>query len=376
MLQKATRRQSKDHNAGLVLRTIYQAGAISRADIARATTLTRPTVSSIVSDLIAMKLVAERGPAASARGKPPTLLEVDKNAWRILCVDIAGRRFRGALVNLRGELMERGDVAAPEELGEEAVRQVYELIDGLAAVTPAPLLGIGVGTPGLIDPEKGVVRKAVNLGWQDVPLRALLEERYHKPIYLMNDSQAAALAEYAFGEPRDSPHLLLIKIGRGIGAGIIVNGELFHGDGFGAGEIGQVVAREADPPETLESLASAPALLRRARTVSGDGMPWERLVQRVRQGDPELRAVVSEAGASLGAALAHLVAAFNIHNIVISGRVSEFGDVFLAAAQHAAMRHVLPALIEDTRFSYSTLGSDIVLLGCSSSILKYELRIV
>lgn len=376
MLQKATRRQSKDHNTGLVLRTIYQAGAISRADIARATTLARPTVSSIVSDLIAMKLVAETGLAPSAGGKPPTLLEVDKNAWRILCVDIAGRRFRGALVNLRGELMERGDAAVPEESGEGAVRRVYELIDDLAAVSPAPLLGIGVGTPGLIDPERGVVRKAVNLGWEDLPLRTLLEDRYHKPIYLMNDSQAAALAEYAFGERRPSRHLLLIKVGRGIGAGIIIHGELFHGDGFGAGEIGQVIASGTDPPQTLESLASTQAILQRARAVAGEGLTWERLVRSVRQGDPELRAVVSEAGARLGLALAHLVAAFNIHNIVISGRVSEFGDVFLRAAHQAVVGHVLPALVENTRVTYSSLGSEIVLLGCSSSILKHELRIV
>ncbi|MGH2627733.1 MAG: ROK family transcriptional regulator [Anaerolineales bacterium] len=376
MLQKATRRQSKDHNTGLVLRTIYLAGAISRADIARATTLTRPTVSSIVSHLMAMKLVAETGLAPSARGKPPTLLEVDKNAWRILCVDLAGRNFRGALVNLRGELMERDEAPVPEGSGGDALRGAYELIDRLAALSPAPLLGIGVGTPGLIDPERGVVREAVNLGWQDVPLRSLLEARYHKPVYLMNDSQAAALAEYAFGESRGSPHLLLIKIGRGIGAGIIVNGELFHGDGFGAGEVGQVVVHEGDPPETLESLASTQALLRRARAVVGNGLSWGQLVRRVGRGDPDLRAVVSQAGAYLGLALAHLVAALDIRNIVISGRVRELGDVFLLAAHESAARRLLPALIEGTRLTYSALGSDIVLLGCSSSILKHELRIV
>lgn len=375
MLQKATQRQSRVHNLGLVLRTIYRAGAISRADIARATTLTRPSVSSIVDDLMAMKLVAETGRAPAARGKPPTLLEVDKNARRVLCVDIAGRRFRGALVNLRGELMERGEASLAEGSGEVVLRQVYELIDGLAAASPAPLLGIGVGTPGLIDPDRGVVREAVNLGWQDVPLRTLLEERYGKPVYLMNDSQAAALAEFAFGEPRDSANLVLIKVGRGIGAGIIVNGQLFHGDGFGAGEVGQVVVSGADPPETLESLAGTKALLRRARAVAGERLSWEELVLRVAQGDPDLRAVVSEAGAFLGIALAHLVAGLNIRHIVISGRVSEFGDLFLRAALESATRRVLPALIEDTRLRYSTLGSDIVLLGCSSSILMHELRI-
>src|SRR5258706_10523118 len=105
MLEKATRQQSKDHNTSLVLRTIYEARSVSRADIARATALARPTVSTIVGELIHNRLVSEIGLGPSAGGKPPTMLEINKNAWRLLCLDIGNQEFRGALVNLPGEIM-------------------------------------------------------------------------------------------------------------------------------------------------------------------------------------------------------------------------------------------------------------------------------
>lgn len=373
MLGKATRQQSKDQNTSLVLRTIYDAGVLSRADIARITSLTRPTVSSIVGELIDMRLVTETGQGPSVGGKPPTLLEVDKNAWRILCVDIGNQEFRGALINLRGEIIERASVPATEQAGDQAVELVYRLIDELVSRSATPLLGIGVGTPGIIDPRAGVIRQAVNLRWHHLPLRQLLEERYRKPIHLANDSQAAALAEFVFGTPRKSRHLLLIKMGRGIGAGIVLNGELLYGDGFSAGEIGHVVVR---PPDTLESIASTRTLLARARAAAGSDLTWGEFVRGAEAGDPHLREIAAEAGHYLGIAIAHLIAAFNIYNIVISGRVTEFGELLRETALETARRYALPMLVEDTNLTYSALGTDIVLLGCSSLILKHELGIV
>lgn len=376
MLEKATRQQSKDHNTSLVLRTIYEARAVSRADIARATSLARPTVSTIVGELIDNKLVSEIGLGPSAGGKPPTMLEINKNAWRLLCVDIGNQEFRGALVNLRGEIMERAEMPSNNQTGDAALQLVYSLIDTLIGSSPASVLGIAVGAPGLIDPHERVIRQSVNLNWTNVPLGQLLEKRYDKPIYLANDSQAAALAEYTFGESRESNHLLLIKMGRGIGAGIILNRELFYGDSFSAGEIGQVVVRGENPPETLESIVSTRSLLQRAQKVAGDDLTWDQFAEAVVKGDSLLRPIVEEAGYYLGVAIAHLIASLNIHNIVISGRVTQFGDVLRQKAYEAAYKHVLPMMIEDTNLTYSTLDTDNVLLGCSSLILKHELGIV
>lgn len=156
-MRKATREQTRNHNTQLVLKTIYEQDGISRADIARATRLTRPTVSTIVNDLLDDQLVAETGVGPSAGGKPPTLLEVNANAYRLLCLDLGSREFRGTLINLRGGVTERAHFATEGRTGNEALELVYKLVDHLRAASPVPLLGIGVGTPGLVDPQRGVV---------------------------------------------------------------------------------------------------------------------------------------------------------------------------------------------------------------------------
>src|SRR5690349_2544423 len=134
MKTKATRQYLKNQNTSLVLRTIYKSGALSRADIARLTDLTRPTVSSIVSDLIETRLVAETGFVATARGKPPLMLQIDTSHLRVLCVDIGNQEFRGALIDLRGDISERVSLPASDLTGDAAVQQVYKLIDQLSTM--------------------------------------------------------------------------------------------------------------------------------------------------------------------------------------------------------------------------------------------------
>jgi N-acetylglucosamine repressor len=364
----------KNQNANMVLRTIYHSPKISRADIARVTALTRPTVSSIVSDLMDRQLVTEVGFGPSIGGKPPLMLEINSDVWRILCLDIGSQEFRGALINLRGVVLERITIPSQEHVGDSALQLVYQLIDKLSIGTMNRLLGIAIGTPGLIDTHAGVVREAVNLNWHNLPLQNLLSERYDVPIYLANDSQAAALAEYTFGEDRQSSHLLLIRMGRGIGAGIILNGELFHGDGAGAGEIGHVVLD--DSGRTLEDHASTRAVIHAARQVAGEQLTWEEMIDRVRGGDAALGEIIDQAGRALGISLAHLISALNINNIIISGRIDQFGDRFRHTAYNTAQQRILPQIFENTSLSYSGLGTDIVLLGCAAFILKYELGII
>jgi N-acetylglucosamine repressor len=364
----------KNQNANLVLRTIYHSPKISRADIARVTDLTRPTVSSIVSDLMNRQLVSEVGFGPSIGGKPPLMLEINPDVWRILCLDIGSQEFRGALINLRGAMLERITIPSQEHVGDSALQLVYQLIDRLSIGAMDRLLGIAIGTPGLIDTEAGVVREAVNLNWHNLPLQSLLNERYDVPIYLANDSQAAALAEYTFGADRQSNHLLLIRMGRGIGAGIILNGELFHGDGAGAGEIGHVVLN--DSGQTLEDHASTRTIMHQARQIAGNQLMWDEMIERVRTGDPALEQIIEKAGQALGISLAHLISALNINNIVISGRIEQFGDRFRRTAYETAQQRILPQLFEHTTLTYSSLGTDIVLLGCAAFILKYELGII
>ena len=390
-MKKATRQQTKVHNTQLVLKTIYHAGNISRAEIARVTKLTRPTVSSIVADLIGKAFVEEAGQGPSAGGKRPIMLNIAQNAYQMLCIDLGSQTFQGAVTNLRGDILERASFPTNGRRDNDALTLVYRLIDTLIDKTKAPILGIGIGTPGLIDPQQGIIRQAVNLGWQNLALRDRLHTRYQKPVYISNDGHIAALAEYTFGQLRRQ-NLILIKIGQGIGAGIVLNGQPYYGDSFGAGEIGHIVVASNNIQCScgnygrLETTTSTRAILQQAEAIAKQRpdsalaqapiLTWDVITQALANGDPATRELVINAGNYLGITVANLIGAFNIHHIVISGRVDQFGTTLLTAVQSEAQKHILPSMADETCITYSALGANIVILGSSAMILKYELGVI
>ncbi len=194
---RATHQHTRAYNAGLVLRTLYDLGPISRADVARQTGLTRTSVGEIVGGLITDGLAAEVGRGPSSGGKAPILVQVVDDARSIVALDL-GESFTGAVVNLRGDIRATVEVEVGDADGDAAVALVFDLVDGLMREVPGALLGIGVGTPGIVDTASGTIRRAVNLDWQELPLGRLLSERYGVPVAIANDTRAAAMAEALF----------------------------------------------------------------------------------------------------------------------------------------------------------------------------------
>ncbi len=380
-MKKATKQQSKKHNSRLVLRTIYQNGEMSRADIARATKLTRPTVSSIVSALIKENLVVEAGWGVSAGGKRPLLLQIAYDAHQLISIDLGSHEFRGALSNLNGDISTRRTILTNGDKAESALQLVFNLIDDLVEQASAPILGIGIGTPGVVNQKLGVIRQAVNLGWQDLPIRDLLTARYNLPVYIANDSHMAAIAEYTFGEQRDSRNLIVIKASRGVSAGIVINGRLHYGDGYAAGEIGHVVVVEdgeacrCGNAGCLETVSSSTAILDNVRQSIPDA-DWAYIMAAVDENDPVVSQLIADAGKYLGIAIAHLISNFNIHNIIIAGRVGALGQPFLLPIRQEINRRILPSIAADTHISLSTAGTDIVLLGSAAMVLQHELGVI
>jgi N-acetylglucosamine repressor len=394
--QKATREQTKEHNKRLILRVIYDRQQTSRVAISHVTHLTRPTVSSIVAELIEEGLVKEIGQRVSSGGKPATLLSVQEDARHLIGADLANSEFRGSVINLRGKVRHYYGLPINDRDGEVALALVYELIDELVAAASSPLLGIGIGTPGLMDFQQGVVRNAVNLDWQDLPLGDLLRKRYHLPIYIANDSQVAALAEYTFGDSKGIQNLVVIKVGRGVGAGIVLNGQLYFGDRFGAGEIGHVVLVEDGERcrcghcGCLETVSSSRAVVKRACAIAEQNpgsllcqfasTPEEIntnvVLQAFEAGEEALRPVIAEAGRYLGIAVANLVSTLNVQRIVVAGSLSRFGQPLLEPVIREMNRRALPALVGETQVEISGLGRDIVILGAAALLLAEELGLI
>ncbi|MCA9924741.1 MAG: ROK family transcriptional regulator [Anaerolineales bacterium] len=386
-MKKATRQHTKQHNSRLILKTIYNTTGISRADIARNTGLTRATVSKIVSAFIEDGLVEENGVGPSAGGKPPILLGVPDNARRLICLDLSKDPFQGALVNLRGKILQRIEIPLNGRLGESAIDLVSQLVNQLRECCINPILGIGIGSPGLVDTRNGIIKKAVNLSWQDVPLKSLLEAQQDLPVFVANDSHLAALAEYSFGSS-DTRNLVLIKTGRGIGAGIVLNGQLYYGEGGSAGEIGHVtvvhqgIQCSCGNQGCLEAVAGVQALIEQAQAIPADRWQgpkpttWEAFCDAVHYGDPTAQQLVATAGEYIGIAVANLVGILNIRHIVIAGAMVPLGKELLTAVRQQMNRYVFPAVAEQTNVNFTSLGVDLALLGASALILNHQLGVI
>ena len=379
---KATHQQTRTYNQQLVLRTIFDHGKISRADVARQTKLTRVTVSEIVSDLIDTGLVAEVGMGTSAGGKTPILLSVVDDSYHMIGVDLANDEIRGAVVNLRGEIRHALSLPLESVDSEVSLNQVYELLDALIAQTDRPLLGIGIGTPGLLDTTNGIVRHAVNLGWVDLPLGSLLQDRYAVPVYVANDSQVSALAEHIFGAGRRESSLVVVRVGRGIGAGVILDRQLFQGEGFGAGEIGHIGLRSdgdrcrCGNDGCIETVGSTLAIVRRVQAAAshlGAAPDMEDILAAFEAGDPVVRQIIQEAGRAVGFGVACLTSSLNIRHVLLVGSVTRFGEFWLQAVREEMNRCTLPALAAETRLAFGEIGGNAVILGACALLMTREI---
>lgn len=362
--RKTTREDGRRRNLQAVLQCVYREGVTSRARISRLTGLTRATVSELVGHLAQADLVTDVGPGESSGGKPPTLIELNARAREIVAIDLSSRPFRGGLVDLAGRIRHRA--TAPEGSSGSAT-QAFDLVASMIDSASAPVLGIGIGTPGIVDPE-GVVVEAANLEWHGLPLRAQLSERFGLPVTVANDAHVSALAEFG---THPGPNLVVVKIGVGIGAGIVVNGALYRGDRPAAGEIGHIRVVEGGAPCScgnsgcLETVASVPRILERAAHPGGDPHGAE-------QG---LRESVIAAGRSLGAVLAHLVAILDIHRIVIAFELDGWEEQLLDAVRAEVATRVLPDLATVVELHSSTSGPDLVVTGAAALVLREQLGV-
>lgn len=377
---KATHRQTRRHNQRLVLRTIYDRQQTSRAEVARLTGLTRTSVSQLVGELIASGLVAEVGRGPSSGGKAPILLSVIPDSRHVIGLDLGDAMFSGAVVDLRGRVLHSLSRPLDGRDGRQALQLVFDVVDALVSVNGArPLLGVGIGTPGLIDSASGTVRWAVNLDWAELALGPLVSERYGVPVVVANDSQAAALAELTFAESGRRANLIVIRVGRGLGAGIIVNGQLFQGDGSGAGEIGHTATFAGNEQcrcggvGCLETVASMRAMVASAGRLDPQVVDDASLVKAFHAGQPLVRGVVVDAAHALGLAIAGLIGALNVGRIVLVGPAAALGDDWLAAVREKAFASSLPVLARRTSIELRQTGDDGVLLGASALLMTREL---
>ncbi|XBH21119.1 ROK family protein [Jonesiaceae bacterium BS-20] len=353
----------RQRHRALLMQCLFKGEPLSRADLARATGLTRVSVSDVVTELLELDLIEEIGTRPGTRvGKPATLVTVKYDGRSIVCLDLSDEsEFRGAVINLEGEVLYRKAVKLAGQTGQAAVEIVFALAKELIKGTNTPILGIGVGTPGVVNAQ-GLVRKAPNLGWQDLDLPQLLTQELQYPAYVANDADTAVLAESTFGQGNGAG-LILVQISHGVGAGILCDGILLRGPDGTAGEIGHVrisddnVLCACGRTGCLEAFIATPHLRSR---IAG-------------KSEAQATQELTNAGQQLGQVLAPIVQALGILDITLFGPAELLDGALCESAQttiNAATSHFGD---QDVAIRMSALGDDGVLIGAAAHVLGLEL---
>jgi glucokinase-like ROK family protein len=350
-------------------------------------------VSSLVGDLLATEAVFERGAGASRGGRRPIVLEINGGAGQVVGVDIGASHLTVALSDLRGQILAEAEQPLRIEAGPEiCLQQMYAMVDDLlvrAGITLAQVTSIVVGVPGpVIMTEGSVSAPPIMPGWDAFPIRQRIEDHWHKSVALDNDADLGAVGEWAFGAGRGEANLAFIKLGTGIGCGLLLDGHIYRGVLGTAGEIGHVTISESGPPCTcgnygcLEAMAGGRAIAQRAQMAvkAGQRTPLAHLAGvrdltardvalAAHGGDAVSQQVLADAGRHIGSALASLINLLNPGLVVIGGGVSQAGAYLLDPLNEAIAERTMRPARKATRVVVSELGRQAVAMGAVSMAL-------
>lgn len=388
-LRKGNRDLIKEINRNLVLNLIKSRGPISRTDIARLSGLSLATVSGITGDFIKAGLVHEMGEGESTGGRRPVLLRLNYQAGFVVGVKLMEQAVASALTDLEAQVLhhrvttleDQRDLAAVQEVITAAV----EATIAESGVDRQRVLGIGVGMAGVVDGEAGVCRYSPFFGWRNVQFARPLADHFGLPVYLENDVNTLTIAEQWFGYGHGVDHFVVVTVGRGIGAGIVVNGQFYRGALGGAGEFGHITLAENGPPcdcgkrGCLEALASDPAVVRQARAaialgeqtalVGVEPLTLDDIVAAAEAGDELARRLLADSGHWLGMGIATLVNILNPQLVIVGGEGVRAGEWRFEPMREAIREHAFDGLADDLKIVIEPAGDETWARGAACVVL-------
>src|SRR6478609_2524464 len=380
-MERTSRRDARARVVGV----LAEAGAVSRADLARRAALAPSTVSAVVSDLQAAGLVIEPAepvhpPERGTVGRPPVLIALHRKAGVVAGVDFGKTHLRMAISDLSHQLLaERhrpldADLPAREAIAltQTMFREALEE----AEVRGAELLGVGMGLPGPVHRPSGQLGNSTILpGWVGIHAADAVSEALGHRVEVENDANLGALGEWMWGSGRGVDHMAYVKAATGIGAGFIVNGQPYVGAGGTAGELGHTVVDPGGPicrcgnRGCLETFAGAPAILGSLRDVHGDGLTLQDAVALAIRGDAGCTRAIADAGAAIGTAVATLCNLFNPHRVVVGGDLGAAGELLLTPLRESLLRGAIRSAAEDVTVVQGELGDRAEVLGAVALVL-------
>ncbi|MCM1988369.1 ROK family transcriptional regulator [Oceanirhabdus seepicola] len=393
IINRADKNLIKKINTNSILKTIRERGPISRADISKIVALNPATVSSNVSDLLDKKIIREVGIGESSGGRKPILLELNSSENYIIGVDMGIKKVTTALVDINGNVINKVILQFSEEkdfdsIGETLKESIYKVVEGYDD-NFQKTIGIGMGIHGLVESENGISIYAPAFNWHDINIVDIFQKEFNKTVIIENDTRAMALGEKWFGATKDSKNFILLNIGTGIGAGIYLNGDLYKGNNFGAGEIGHVsmtnekIKCKCGKYGCFESIASGEGIVNRFESKIKSGRKSSILnkmdisnissldiYKEALNGDQLSIEILKETGRYIGTGISMVVNILNPDSIILAGGVSRAREFIYEEIQKTVFEKSMNHNLNNIYIGETSLKQDAGIIGAATLVIR------
>jgi predicted NBD/HSP70 family sugar kinase len=370
----------RDLNVSLLIELVRRAGSISRAELARQSQLSAPTVSTIIDHLLERGILVEVATAPSNGGRPPVLLSIDPKAGYVVGIKLRGDGLTTVVCDLEAEIVTTAEF--PISLvgdADAAIRAIVSQTQSVlreAKVPRSKVLGLGIGLSGIIDTTTGVCVSSHLLQWHDVELESKLRRLLRLPVWVDNDVNTLAVAEKWAGDAHSAKDFVTLSVGRGIGLGIVINRSLYRGANGATGEFGHIIVEpggskcECGRFGCLEAMVGEDAMRRRVGERLGRDVSRSELIDLVASGDRATVEVVENAGRKLGLAVANMITLLNPELLIICGEGTELGATFLDPIVTAIREQTYAGLGQRLEVKIQSWGDEAWAVGAATLVLR------
>lgn len=376
----------------------FSRSGMSRTDLADRMGLTRAAVSLIVNDLLESKIVLEAESRSAPSGRPPIVLEINPVCGLVGAIDMGATHMSIALADFTARIHHESEFPfdikdGPEVCLAKADQNLKNMLER-QGLSVSDLSAIGIGVPGPVITEAGmVVAPPIMPGWDRYPIRASVEKDWKRPVTLNNDAELGALGEWAYGAGRGEKNIAYIKVGSGVGAGLILNKQIYGGTMGAAGEIGHITIDENGPlcdcgnHGCLEAFAGGHAIAKQGQLLAKSGkrtlladMQVDKITalevaEAARRGDLHAQEILRRAGTHIGIAIAGLINLFNPSVVIIGGGVSQVGDILTVPIRQAVRERAMRASEQSVRITTGMLGHRSVLIGATVQAVNIAIHV-
>jgi predicted NBD/HSP70 family sugar kinase len=370
----------RDLNVSLLIELVRSASTISRAELARQSQLSAPTVSTIIDHLIERGILVEVAIAPSNGGRPPVLLSIDPKAGYVVGIKLRGDGLTTVVCDLEAQIVATEEfpislVGDPEAAIQAIVSQTRNALRA-ARVPRSKVLGVGIGLSGVIDTTTGVCVSSHLLQWHNVELESKLRRVLRLPVWVDNDVNTLAVAEKWAGDVHSAKDFVTLSVGRGIGLGIVINRSLYRGANGGTGEFGHIIVEPGGPKcecgrfGCLEAMVGEDAIRRNVGERLGHPVSRDELIDLVTSGDRATMEVVESAGRRLGLAVANMITLLNPELLIICGEGTELGGAFLDPIVAAVREETFANLGQQLEVKIQSWGDEAWAVGAATLVLR------